>query len=175
MWIRTPAPNAVLVRWSGVALAGYIGFSAWIAAVAASWLVAMVLLAALLLLLTMLVWQVGVDASGLTAHGALGWPRQHVPAHEVVEASTRHVSPSREFGGWGLRTAVDGTVGVVVRGGEAIVVERSGGRRFVVTVDDAATGAALLNSFAERARVTAVEEGAEQGRDGRPADGTRKA
>lgn len=164
VWIRTAGPNAVLVRWGGLALALYLGLSAWVAVVAASWLVALVMLGTLLLLLTMLVWQVRVDASGLTARGALGWPRQHVPAHEVVEASTRRVSPSREFGGWGLRTAVNGTVGVVVRGGESIAVERSGGRRFVVTVDDAATGAALLNTFAERARATAGERSADRGR-----------
>jgi hypothetical protein len=59
---------------------------------------------------------------------------------------------------------MDGTVGVVVRGGESIAVERSGGRRFVITVDDAATGAALLNTVAERARATAGEKGADRGR-----------
>ncbi|GAA4286648.1 hypothetical protein GCM10022262_10070 [Georgenia daeguensis] len=169
VWIRTAGPDALLRRWGGVGLAVYVGLSAWIAVVAASWFVALVMLAVLALLVTMLMWQVRVDASGLTVRGALGWPHQHVPAHEVVEASTRRVSPSREFGGWGLRTAVDGTVGVVVRAGESIAVDRSGGRRFVVTVDDAATGAALLNTFAERARETAGTKEPDPGRaDGRP-------
>ncbi|MFL1430121.1 MULTISPECIES: hypothetical protein [unclassified Nocardiopsis] len=45
-----------------------------------------------------------------------------------------------------------GRVGLVLRRGEALMVERSGGRSFVVTVDDAATAAALLNTMAERAR-----------------------
>jgi hypothetical protein len=70
----------------------------------------------------------------------------------VLLAETRQISPFGDFGGWGLRTALDGTVGVVVRGGSAIAVERTGGRRFVATVDDASTGAALLNTYAERAR-----------------------
>jgi hypothetical protein len=157
VWIRSIAPTAAPARWGGVAVALYIGLAAWLAVVAGSWFVAVIMLGVLPPLLTMLVWQVRVDASGLTARGSLGWPRQHVPAREVVQAASRRVSPFREFGGWGLRMAMDGTVGVVVRAGEAIAVERSGGRRFVVTVDDAATGSALLNTYAERARRTAEQ------------------
>jgi len=59
----------------------------------------------------------------------------------------------REFGGWGVRTSVaTGATGVVLRSGEAIEIHRTGGRRFLVTVDDAATGAALLATLAERDR-----------------------
>lgn len=111
-----------------------------------------VLVPILVLLLVMTTWQVQVDARGLTVRGAFGWPRLHVPAGEVERADVVHVRPLREYGGWGLRTSVRGTVGVVVRTGAAIAVERSGGRRMVVTVDDAATGAALLNSYAARSR-----------------------
>jgi hypothetical protein len=50
---------------------------------------------------------------------------------------------------------VGGGVGYVVRTGEGIEVERTSGRRFVVTVDDAATGAALLTTLADRARTRA--------------------
>lgn len=159
VWVRSVGPSAALVRWGGLAAALYIGLSVWLAVVAGSWFAAVVMLAVLPLVLSMLVWQVRVDASGLTVRGALGWPRQHVPAAEVVQAATRPVSPFTEFGGWGLRTAVNGTVGVVVRRGAAIAVDRSGGRRFVVTVDDATTGAALLNTYAERARRPAVDDG----------------
>ena len=58
-----------------------------------------------------------------------------------------------EFGGWGYRVGRGGRVGVVLRTGEALQVQRTGGRAFVVTVDDAATGAALLNTLAARSRV----------------------
>ena len=51
-----------------------------------------------------------------------------------------------------IRTGVGGRIGVVMRGGEALEVVRTGGRRVVVTVGDAATGAALLNTLAARAR-----------------------
>ncbi|HLS15553.1 MAG TPA: DUF1648 domain-containing protein [Beutenbergiaceae bacterium] len=95
-------------------------------------------------------FQIRVDASGLTARGVVGWPRQHVPLNEVERADVVHIDPFGEFGGWGLRTSVDGRTGVVTRKGEAIQVQRTGGRTFVATVDDAERGAALLNTLAER-------------------------
>ena len=55
-------------------------------------------------------------------------------------------------GGWGWRTGVGGTIGIVMRKGEGIEVVHSGGKRLVVTVDDAETAAALLNTMADRAR-----------------------
>ena len=95
-------------------------------------------------------WTVTVDQRGLVARALLPRPRVVVPLGEVEHAEVVHVSPVREFGGWGLRMGLDGRVGVVLRGGEALEVARTGGRRVVVTVDDAATGAALLNTLAAR-------------------------
>lgn len=106
------------------------------------------------LLATMLVLRVTVSAAGLVARSPLGWPRVHVPLDQVVAAHAEAVSPLRDFGGWGYRVALDGRAGFVLRAGDAIVVERTGGRTTVVTVDDAATAAALLNTLAERARVS---------------------
>jgi hypothetical protein len=54
------------------------------------------------------------------------------------------VNPLAEFGGWGWRWGADGRVGVVLRAGEGIQVTRTNGKRFVVTVDDAQTGASVL-------------------------------
>jgi len=99
-------------------------------------------------------WTVTVDHSGLTARSALRRPRVRVPLDEVVVAEVVHVDPIREFGGWGLRTGRGGRTGVVVRKGDSIQVQRTGGRVLVVTVDDAPTGAALLNTLAARARRT---------------------
>lgn len=97
-------------------------------------------------------WTVTVDARGLVARPTFPRPRLVVPLDEVEHAEVVQVSPLRQFGGWGLRTGFEGRVGVVLRSGEGIEVHRTGGRRVVVTVDDAATGAALLNTLAERAR-----------------------
>lgn len=114
----------------------------------------MLFLAALLCLalVATMSWVVTVDATGLTVRSALGYPRTSVPATEVERADVVEVSPMREFGGWGWRAGRGGRLGIVVRSGSSLLVERSGGRSVVVTVDDAETGAALLNTMADRAR-----------------------
>src|SRR5690625_971213 len=131
-----------------------VGLAVLLGVASGSWWLAVVLLLPLPTILLFLSWRVRVDAAGLTVRARLGRPRQHVPAAEVLRADVVDVDPFGEFGGWGLRISpgLDGTVGVVLRRGEAIAVERTAGRRFVVTVDDAATGAALLNTYAQRAR-----------------------
>ncbi|WP_407343151.1 DUF1648 domain-containing protein [Pengzhenrongella phosphoraccumulans] len=99
-------------------------------------------------------WTVTVDRTGLTVRPLTGRPRIHVPLAEVLEAEVVSVRPVAEFGGWGIRTGAAGRTGVVLRSGPALQVARTGGRTFVVTVDDAETGAALLNTLAARARRT---------------------
>ncbi|MFJ6578817.1 DUF1648 domain-containing protein [Streptomyces sp. NPDC091368] len=94
--------------------------------------------------------RVTVDRRGLTVRPALGSrPRIRVPLDEVAGADVRDVSAVADFGGWGYRVRAHRT-GVVLRSGEALVVRRSGGREFAVTVPDARTGAALLNTLAAR-------------------------
>ncbi|GIJ00300.1 hypothetical protein CLV28_0025 [Sediminihabitans luteus] len=105
-----------------------------------------------LLLAAMLEFVVRVDERGLQVCSALGVPRTLVPADEVERAGVVAVDPVRDFGGWGWRVGRGGRVGVVVRKGPGLLVERTGGRSFVVTVDDPDEGAALLNALADRAR-----------------------
>lgn len=154
VWVKQATVGRTGRTVSRVGAAALVGLAVLSGTVSGSWWLAPLFLAPVPLVLLFLSWQVRVDATGLTARAALGRPRQHVPAAEVVRADVVTVDPFAEFGGWGLRVsaALDGTVGVVLRKGEAIAVERTGGRRFVVTVDDAATGAALLNTYAQRAR-----------------------
>lgn len=89
--------------------------------------------------------RVTVDRRGLRVTlGPLGRPRIVIPAADVVSAAATSVSPLGDFGGWGYRIRRGGS-GLVLRSGPAIVVTRRSGRRFTVTVDDAATAAELLN------------------------------
>lgn len=115
------------------------------------WFAAAVAALVATLVLALLRWTVVVDRAGLTARPALG-PALHVPLDEVEHAEVVRVDPLRQYGGWGLRSGADGTVAVVVERGEALLVHRSGGRRVVVTVADAAGAAGLLNSLVARAR-----------------------
>lgn len=96
--------------------------------------------------------RVTVDETGLTVRGSAGWPRVHVPAERVDVAGTGDVSALGEFGGWGWRYFPGSGAGAVFRSGDALRVVRTNGSRFTVTVDDAATAAALLNAYADRAK-----------------------
>jgi hypothetical protein len=91
-----------------------------------------------------------VDGRGLTvAVGPLGRPRWHVPLADVGSAVAGDVSALGRFGGYGYRV-VPGGSGVILRSGEALIVTRTSGRTFTVTVDDAETGARLLTGLLER-------------------------
>jgi len=147
-WVRTAGSHAALGVAVGVAaLLLVLGVALRTAALVAP----LVLVPVLVVALTQVV--VTVDARGLTVRSRLGRPRLSVPLDEVVRADVTTVAPLREFGGWGYRTSLEGRVGVVLRAGEALEIERTGGRRFVVTVDDAGTAAALLNALAARSRI----------------------
>lgn len=146
-WARTAAGTAALAIGGG-ALVLVAGIAVTLQVPAAL----LVVLPVAALLAATAVFHVRVDATGLTVRSALGRPAWHVPLDEVEEARAVTVDPVREFGGWGYRIGVGGRAGVVLRRGDALEVRRSGGRVLVVTVDDAATGAALLNTLADRSR-----------------------
>ncbi|MGW1893224.1 DUF1648 domain-containing protein [Streptomyces sp. NPDC002004] len=94
--------------------------------------------------------QVTAGAQGLTvAPALLAWPRIHVPLDRMTEASHREISALRDFGGWGYRVRA-GASGVILHSGDALFVRRGDGREFAVTVEDAATAAALLNALIDR-------------------------
>ncbi|MEV0775733.1 DUF1648 domain-containing protein [Streptomyces sp. NPDC050428] len=94
--------------------------------------------------------RVSVDRHGLTVDmGALSWPRVRVPLDGVDTASSRRINAVADFGGWGYRIRHNRT-GFIMRSGEAIVVRRTDGREFAVTVGDSATAAALLNTLVDR-------------------------
>ncbi|MCX0245979.1 DUF1648 domain-containing protein [Streptomyces drozdowiczii] len=94
---------------------------------------------------------VTVDRRGLTVSGLLPWPRIRVPLDRIEAAASRDISPFTEYGGWGYRIR-PGRSGVMIRSGEGIVARLSNGRDFAVTVDDSATGAALLNTLIDQRR-----------------------
>ncbi|MCA6094007.1 DUF1648 domain-containing protein [Streptomyces sp. SCA3-4] len=95
--------------------------------------------------------RITVDRHGLTA--TLPWlprPRLRIPLDRIASATSRPIDPLPDLGGWGYRV-VPGRSGLVLRSGEAVVARLITGSEFVVTVDDAATAAALLDALAARA------------------------
>ncbi|WP_109210878.1 MULTISPECIES: DUF1648 domain-containing protein [Microbacterium] len=155
VWVRTTAMKtsaavAVVAAALVVALAAVI---AWVAGADAVLAGVLTVLALVLLAFaaTTIAFHVRVDDTGLHVHSLLGLPRFRVPLGDVAAVTRVEVNPMPEFGGWGLRMGAGRRFGVVLRTGEAIEVVRRNGRRFVVTVDDAETGAALLEALVERA------------------------
>jgi uncharacterized membrane protein len=89
------------------------------------------------------VW-VTAGADGLTVrYGPLGWPVTRLPLRRILSAEAIRVRTVS----WGYRGSLllAGRAAVIVRNGPALRVHLKGNRRFLVTVDDAESGAALIN------------------------------
>ncbi|MCW3157814.1 DUF1648 domain-containing protein [Micropruina sonneratiae] len=156
-------PTEVAV-WSRVALTATPGIVIAASATALTLLFALVLgsawmlvvpLALGLLMVAALSVRVTVGPQGLRVAGPLGWPRAVVGIDDVAAVAAAEVRAMAEFGGWGYRVAVRGPLqgakGFVLRSGRAIVVIRRSGGVELVVVDDAGTGAALLEGYRQRA------------------------
>ncbi|HET7901460.1 MAG TPA: hypothetical protein VFL59_09750 [Candidatus Nanopelagicales bacterium] len=83
-----------------------------------------------------------VDATSFTVRfGPFGWPRRVIRLADVRDAAAIMVEP-REWGGWGYRWIPWARASAaVIRRGPGIVLTLVDGRRFAVTVNDAAAGA----------------------------------
>lgn len=148
-------PDAVGARWEGssgnawlAALGSTIGAACLVAAAVVSWWLVLPGLVVLVACATVATVHVRCDATGLVVrYGLLGWPVQRIPMAQIVVAHAIDLEPV-DWGGWGYRWAPgQNATAAVTRRGPAIVVERTDGRRFAVTVDDATTGAGTLNDL----------------------------
>ncbi|MEV0277401.1 DUF1648 domain-containing protein [Streptomyces sp. NPDC050610] len=93
--------------------------------------------------------RVTVDQRGLSlAPRVVPLPRVHIPLSRIEEARVRDIRVFRDFG-WGYRVR-PGVSGVVLRSGEAISLRLATGSEFLVSTDDAATAAGLLNTLIDR-------------------------
>ena len=100
--------------------------------------------------------RVSVDARGLRIrYGVLPWPVTSVPLDDIRQAERIDLRPL-EWGGWGYRGSRKAfrRAAVVLRGGDAIKLQLTDGREFAVTVDDAATGAAVLTDLLAQDQVS---------------------
>jgi len=95
-------------------------------------------------------WRVTVGPRGLTVRGFAGFPVFRVAIDDLASVTVVRIEPLADFGGWGIRGTLtptgQGRTGIVVRAGAALEVTRRDGRQLVVTVDDATTGAAVLQA-----------------------------
>lgn len=112
----------------------------------------------LVLTVTGLRFNVRIDERGFEARSFIGWPVVRATAANVADVAVGDVDPFGEFGGWGLRLSVDGKVGIVMRRGEGLRIERRTGRPIVVTLDDADTAAAALATAAQSAHTQQTQQ-----------------
>jgi len=80
------------------------------------------------------------------ANGRFGRPRSVIALADVADASAIMVEPA-QWGGWGYRwNPRANATAAVIRKGPGIQLELTDGRRYVVTVEDAVTGARLTSA-----------------------------
>lgn len=153
-WTRVIEPSRSVGIVLSVLLGGMtlgLGTALWLFAPVATFALYLgIMLVVLLLVASTMFWRATIDATGLRVRSALGVPRIRVPIGDIDLAGVVQVDPAREFGGWGIRWAGRGRLGIIMRKGEALEVRRKNGTALVVTVADARTAAALLNSLAQR-------------------------
>jgi hypothetical protein len=122
--------------------------SSWVAAHrgGAAWLLLAIPLLVLVALLSSTDWRIRVDDAGLRVRSIVGFPRWTIPLDDIAEAGTTSVTAVGDFGGWRIRWASRRRVGIITRSGSALEVRRRDGSSLVITVDDAASAAALLTA-----------------------------
>ena len=130
------------VRWPlslvGVGAVMAVVFPGW-----GPWLGGLLALVALALMQV----EARVDDEGLRVRlGVI--PVRRIPLEKISSARGIDLEPI-EWGGWGWRAVGNGSA-IVLRRGAALEISFRSGRRFAVTVDDAGTGAALINGLLAR-------------------------
>jgi hypothetical protein len=151
-WIRTASVSAGMI-WIVVGVCVVIAAVTIVSTIATGgqyWWLSFVPVVVLLVVLSNFAWTVRVDARGLRIRSVLGIPVVHVPLDQVTSADVVDVQALSQYGGWGIRFALNGRLGIIVRSGEALEVHRRKGLDVVVTVDDAGSAAALLNGLVQR-------------------------
>jgi hypothetical protein len=159
-WMRTislPVPAVAVITAAATIVAIKAGFG-W--AAGGSHGVAAILTAVALLLIALLaataIFRVRVDAQGLSVRSMLGLPCFRIALHDVGSVAVIDARSLGVPGSWGIRVR-PGRVTIVMRSTTGIRVTGRDGRIFFVTVDDAVTGAALLEGLAARAAGEAAE------------------
>ena len=152
-WMRTtllpvPAVAVITAVTTIVALRAGFGWEAGDRNGLAAILTAVALLL-ISLLATTAAFHVRVDARGLSVRSMLGVPRFRVATEEVASVAVLEARSLGVRGSWGIR-ARRSRVRIVMRPPTGIGVTRRDGRTLFVTVNDAATGAALLEALAAR-------------------------
>jgi len=145
VWTRTTtAWIFVLLGVTGVTLA-LIGLFA-----EALWQLTLVGAVFAVIAITLARWTITVGRNGVRCTSVCGIARFHYPVVPGGAADVTKIRGFAEFLGWGIRIGGSKSVGLIFRNGQALRVRNPEGRSLTVTVDDAATAAALYNTQVTR-------------------------
>lgn len=140
---RTPTGRSLPVA---VALLAILGAGLW-------WFAGTIVGLLTLLLIVPLVasmrFGVTIGPGGVVIRGILGFPRTHMPLQVIRDADVEMVEPFRQYGGWGWRHRLDRTAVVTARG-PGLLVTRTDGAQLIVSLDDAARAAGVLNRLLDQ-------------------------
>jgi hypothetical protein len=153
-WSRsvTLAPRVAVFVAAVVLGSLVIGIVVFLAAPERGWFAVLPLLIVTALVFLTPFWRVSVDWRGFSVRAPLGWPRVVIPVEDIAEVRVVDINPSADFGGWGWRWALGRRTGIILRHGPGIEIARHDGRRFVVTVNEAAVGAGVVKTLTARRR-----------------------
>jgi hypothetical protein len=144
VWSGTSRPRPILF----ILTAAIVAVTIVIGIATGRWGVSAISTVLCVVSLVMMGNRVTVGPNGLRASmGLFGFPRVNLPLDRIVQASALDIRPSK-WGGWGYRGSlkVMKQAAMVIRGGDGIRLDLTGGLVFVVSVDDAATGASVLQA-----------------------------
>lgn len=151
VWVSSVS-SGPLAALGGSLLAAGLGLAvlALIGGEGALWIPAAIMSLAGLLVATFSSVRVQITEEGVVLfHGPFRLPRRHIPIERVERAWSEERFPSG-VGGWGVR-GLPGAMTIMIRGGECLVVGYVSGGRLTISIDDAESGAALLNTLVDRA------------------------
>ncbi len=119
-----------------------------LAAFTSWWMLAMLLVLALVLIGSTS-FAVTAGPAGVRVAGIFGFPRVTVPLAEITAAEAGTIR-AMQFGGWGYKINLAGDSAVITQSGSALVLHRTDGKRFLVSLDRPEQPAALLSTLMDR-------------------------
>lgn len=131
-------------RWPWILLAVCVAVPVVLAFVSSPWWLLLVVVYVPLIGFTTVTATVDLDGLS-TTFGPWKWPTKRIRLDDIAAADAIELAPMK-WGGWGYRW-MPGRTATVIRKGPAIRVEKTNGKTYAVTVDEATYGAEVLKTL----------------------------
>lgn len=149
-WGRVASRPMQIIGAATMAAGGVTGLLAWATKLPHGWSIAPGLLVIGFIVLYVGSVRVLVDRRGVQiAFGPWAWPTYRIRLARIASASARRLGPM-QVGGWGIRGLPGSTV-IMLRGGDCLELKYHTGGNLTISVDDADSGAALINTLRAQA------------------------